>query len=133
MSLFFFPLILLGIYVLKTIVLFGVIAIAAFSVAPIYFIYQVIKAGISLHTAMCDGFSVVTDTVCRLAKGELRGRNRASDVIYFSKYGSYVAGGVTFDSSSVGDTFYLVILHKRENEPVLVFHSSVYEYVENGL
>ncbi len=128
---FFVPLILLGICVLKIIVPLGVIAIAAFSALPIYFIYQVIKAGISLHTAMRDGFSVVTDTVCRLAKGELEGRNRATDVIYFSKYGRYVAQGITFELASVGDKFYLVIPHKREKEPVLVFHASFYEYVEN--
>jgi hypothetical protein len=50
------------------------------------------------------------------------------DVIYFTKYGRYVATGMNFDLASVGDVFYLVILHAKEEKLVFAYNSMMYEY-----
>lgn len=37
----------------------------------------------------------------------------------------------TFDLTSVGDTFYLVVLHDKREQIAFAYHSVLYEYKES--
>ena len=61
------------------------------------------------------GFSIALDTVSRLARGELPREGKGTvNVIYFTRYGRYEADRAAFDIASLGDEFYLVVLHNKK-------------------
>ena len=59
-----------------------------------------------------------------------RGSKIYVDAIYFSKYGRYVASSTTFGLASVGDEFYLVILHAKGKTISLAYNSLMYDCKE---
>ena len=82
-----------------------------------------------------NGFSIVKDTVSRISRDEIpksysEGR-RTVNVIYFAKYGRCVAPKVrtSFDLSGVGNEFYLVISHKKD-EIIFAYNSAMSECKE---
>ncbi len=131
MVLIFVPLMFLSIYIAKRILVLGVVFALACAVAPVIFIYRIVLDIITVRLVERDSFSIVRDTVCRLSKGEIPQKYSEGgdtvDVIYFKKYGRYVASGITFDISSVGDECYLVIVHGKKEKLVFAFHSTMYE------
>ncbi len=127
--LIFVPLILMGIYVSKYVLAFGLVCVTVCAIPPIVFVYKLIHRMMMVRLVERDGFSIVTDTVSRLSKGEPEARHTVN-AIYFTRYGRYVPSKTTFDLSSVGDVFYLVVLHTPKKTPSLVFHSAVYECKE---
>ncbi len=132
MLLIFVPLMILSIYVAKHVLILGLILALAFAVAPVIFVCRIVLDIVTIRLVERDGFSIVRDTVCRLSKGELpqkysEGRGTVN-VIYFAKYGRYVATGTTFDISSIGDECYLVILHGKKEKVIFAFHSAMCEY-----
>lgn len=81
-----------------------------------------------------DEFSIVKDTVCRLSKSEtprayFEGK-REVDVLYFTKHGRYIASQTIFTLSSVGDTFYLVLLRTKKEKLVFAYHAAMYTCTE---
>lgn len=132
MLLIFVPLFVMCIYVSKNVLVLGIVFALICTVAPIVFAFRIVGDIITLRLIKRGGFSVVEDTVCRLSKGEIPQKyseGRASvDVIYFTKYGRYVASGMNFNLASVGDVFYLVILHTKKEKLVFAYHSIMYEY-----
>ena len=132
MLLIFVPLFVLCIYLSKTMLVLGIVFALICAVAPIVFAFRIIGDVITLRLIKQGGFSVSEDTVCYLSKGEIPQKyseGRASvDVIYFTKYGRYVASGMNFDLASVGDMFYLVILHTKKEKAVFAYNSVMYEY-----
>lgn len=126
MLLIFVPLILLSISVVNHILPLGLVLILMCAFPPALFIYRIVLDAITIKAVNRGGFSIVKDTVCRLSKGELEARHTV-DVIYFTRYGRYIASGMTFDMSCVWDEFYLVILHGKKEKIVSAFHSAMYE------
>ena len=95
---------------------------------------NLIKSIINLRLIIQDHFSIVKDTVHRMAKGEIprnasEGRHLV-DAIYFEKHGRYTTRGSIFEISSIGDEFYLVILHSKQKKIVLAFPSIMYDCKE---
>ena len=134
MLLIFVPLIIISIYISKYVFLLGIIFALLCTVAPIVFIYKLIRCVMLMRLVARDGFSVVRDTVSRLSKGEIpkshtEGRHTVN-VIYFTKHGRYIAQKNEFALSSVGDEFYLVILHTKKEKIAFAFHSMMHEYKE---
>lgn len=134
LSLLFIPLICLGIYLCQYLIVLGILTIVICAAPFAFLIYRLTKDIKMIRLIAQDGFSIVKDTVYRLSKGETpknysEGRHEV-DVIYFSKYGRYISGGAQFQLSSVGDEFYLVVLHKKEKEIAFAFHSMMYECKE---
>lgn len=60
---------------------------------------------------------------------ELRHKH-TEDVLYFSRYGRLVSGGVAFQLASPGDAFYLVLYNKKKPTAVLHYSQKLYEYRE---
>ena len=123
-----------AIYLCKHIIVLGILLLAICSAPFAFLIYRLIKDIKMLRLVSMDGFSIVKDTVYRISKGETpknysEGRHSV-DVIYFSKYGRYISGGAQFQLSSVGDEFYLAVLHNKEKDIAFAFHSMMYECKE---
>ncbi len=125
----FIPLFCLGVYLAKTLFVLGLLFALCCLIAPGFFIYNLIRDIMTLRLIERDGFFVVKDTVSRRSKGEPQGKATV-DVIYFSKYGRYIASGVTFDLASENDEFYLVMLDKKKPELTFAYHSMMYDYKE---
>lgn len=130
--LIFVPLILISIYIGKHILILGIAFIILCSVPLLIGIYKIILGITVIRLVGKNGFSIVKDTVCGLSKGEMPKRyaeGRGSvDVIYFLNFGRYVASPSTFGLCSVGDEFYLVILHTKNKKIISAFHSMIYDY-----
>ena len=133
MLLIFVPFILMAVHVAKYILILGVVVALACTIAPVVFACRIILDITALRLVERGGFSIVKDTVSRLSKGEIpkkysEGRHTV-DVIYFTKYGRCTSSSLKtpFDLSSVGDEFYLVVLHNKKQEIALAFHSMMYE------
>ena len=130
----FVPFIFLSISIAKYILILGIVLALICAVVPIIFVCRIILDMIALRLVKQGGFSIVKDTVLRLSKDELSKNDSEGgqyvDVIYFSEHGRYIASGVAFDISSVGDEFYLVILHAKKEKIVFAFHSMMYDYKE---
>ncbi len=129
--LIFIPLFLLSIYTAKYILVLGIVLASVCTVAPIIFVCRIICDIIKIRLVKQGSFSIVKDTVCRISKGEIpkkysEGR-RTVDVIYFTKHGRCTSLATPFDLSSVGDEFYLVILHGKKDQIVFAYHSMMYE------
>lgn len=135
--LFLLPLILLlaifliigGISVMEYIFL-GIISIALAAFISFCFIFALINRFLVLNLIKKNEFSIVKDTVCRISKGELVSRNRTANVIYFTKFGRHIPSQTVFDLTSIDDEFYIVVIHTKEKEPALFFHSMMYECKE---
>ena len=113
----------------------GIIFALICAIFPALFIYKIIRDVIFSSMINQDRFSIVKDTVSRISRDEVpksysEGR-RTVNVIYFAKYGRCVAPKVRtpFDLSGVGDEFYLVILHKKD-EIIFAYNSAMYECEE---
>ena len=130
MLLIFVPLIILGVSLSKYILVLGIVCIVICAIAPLAFIIKLFYNIKILCLAERDGFSVVKDTVSRLSKGEVVGKNSTADVIYFALHGRYIPSQSTFDMTSEGDEFYLVVLHTKNRRLTFAFHSRIYEYIE---
>lgn len=128
------PLIFLGIFLLKYLPFFGIVTIVLLSVFPIICLYTFIRSVLIVRLCKRNEFSVVADTVTRLAKGEVRKKwgvgRQFQDVIYFSRHGYVAVDKTIFDLTVPGDTFYLVILHTKNEKPFLIYPSALYEYDE---
>ncbi len=127
MLLIFVPLAFMGLYLLKYILIFGIVTILVCAAPPLIFVYKLIYNIIKLRLVEHNKFSIVKDTVSRLSKGEPAGRHTV-DAIYFALHGRYVPSKTVFDVSSIGDEFYLVILHTKKNELCFAFPTVMYEY-----
>ena len=133
--LIFVPLFILSIYLAKYILILGIAFALICVIFPVLLIYKIICAVMFSRTVEQDGFSIVKDTVSRISRDEIpksysEGR-RTVNVIYFAKYGRCVAPKVRtpFDLSGVGDEFYLVISHKKD-EIIFAYKSVMYECKE---
>ena len=129
--LIFAPLFALSIYLAKSILILGIVFALICAIFPIIFIYKIIRDVMFSRIIEQNGFSIVKDTASRISRDEIpksysEGR-RTVNVIYFEKYGRCVAPKVRtpFDLSGVGDEFYLVILHKKE-EIIFAYKSIMY-------
>ena len=130
MLLIFVPLGIGSVYIARYLLALGVAFALICAVGPIVFIYKVVLDIIMMRLASRGEFSVEKDTVSRLSAGEQRrfGEGRGIvDAIYFSRCGRYASPKSHFDMSSVGDEFYLVVLHNKKNKLVLAFPSLMYE------
>ena len=133
-ALLLIPFFCLGIYVAKFVLLFGIALSAVCAASLAFMLYRLIVALCIARLIGRDGFSVERDTVSRLSRGEIpknysEGRYSV-DAIYFTRYGRYPTGGTTLEMSSVGDVFYLVILHTKQKKIVFAYHSDRYDYTE---
>ena len=133
--LIFVPLFILSIYLTKYILILGIAFALICMISPVLFIYKTIRDVMFSRTVEQDGFSIVKDTVSRISRDEIpksysEGRYTVN-VIYFAKYGRCVAPKVItpFDLSGVGDEFYLVISHKKD-EIIFAYNSAMYECKE---
>ena len=131
MLLIFVPLFVACVYVVKYILVLGIILALICTVAPIIFVYRIICDIIKIRLVKRGGFSIARDTVCRISKGEMpkkysEGR-RTVDVVYFTKHGRCTSLRTPFDLSSLGDEFYLIILHTKKDQIVYAYHSMMYE------
>lgn len=133
--LIFVPLFALSIYLAKFILILGIIFALICAIFPALFIYKIIRNVMFSGMVNQNGFSIVKDTVSRISHDEIpknysEGR-RTVDVIYFAKYGRCVAPKVRtpFELSGVGDEFYLVISHKKD-EIIFAYNSVMYECKE---
>ena len=131
MLLIFIPLFAASIYVAKYILILGIILALICTVAPAFFVYRIVCDIIKLRLVKQGAFSVARDTVSRISKGEVpknysEGR-RTVDAVYFTKYGRCTSIKTPFDLSSVGDEFYLVVLHGKKDQIVFAYHSMMYE------
>lgn len=131
MLLIFVPLFVACVYVAKNILVLGIILALMCTVAPAFFIYKIVRDIIKMCLVKQGAFSIVKDTVSRISKGEVpknysEGRHTV-DAVYFTKYGRCTSLQTPFDLSSVGDEFYLVILHGKKDQIVFAYHSMMYE------
>ena len=131
MLLIFIPLAFLAIYVGKSIFALGFVFTLLCACAPAVFVGRTVLDILNLRLIKKDCFSIEKDIVSRLAKGEMP-RNYSEgralvNVIYFARYGRYIASGIAFDLSSVGDEFYVVILHARKEKVLLAYHTMMYD------
>ena len=131
MLLIFVPLFVACVYVAKNILVLGIILALIFTVAPAFFVYRIVCDIIKLRLVKQGAFSIARDTVSRISRGEVpknysEGRHTV-DVVYFTKYGRCTSLQTPFDLSSVGDEFYLVLLHGKKEQLVFAYHSMMYE------
>lgn len=113
----------------KSIPVLGFAITVIFCVPSLIFIIRIILNVKALRLITRGGYSIVKDTVSGLSRGEFqKDSKKPVNAIYFSKHGRYVESGVEFDISSVGDEYYLVILHGKKDEIALAFHTKMYEY-----
>ena len=130
--LIFVPLFALSIYLAKSILILGLALALICMIFPVLSIGRIIRDVMFSRTVEQNGFSIVKDTVSRISRDEIPKNHseghRTVNAIYFAKHGRCVAPKVKtpFDLSGVGDEFYLVILHKKE-EIVFAYNSSMYD------
>ena len=128
------PLLLVTIMLVEDSLAKGLICLAQFLFIYSFFIHILVGDILRMRLIKRGEFSIVKDTVKYLSEDErprnyTEGRNSV-DVIYFTRHARYVATGFPFDFSSVGDEFYLVILHTKRKTPILAYHCDLYEYQE---
>jgi hypothetical protein len=126
----FVPLILLGIYLLKYIMAFGIVVILVCALPITYFIYRLINNILAVQLVKTDGFSIIKDTVSRLSKGEPAGHRHTVDAIYFTKHGRFVPEQTVFDLTSLHDEFYLVVLNDKKKEIKFAYNTMMYDCKE---
>ena len=118
-----------GIYLLEQAFFFGICTMLACAVIFFILVYELIHNIIRFRLVERNQFSIEKDTVSRLSKGEFqRWRRHTVDVLYFAVNGRYFPSKTVFDFSSVGDEFYVVVLHTKKDELCFAFHTMMYEY-----
>ena len=131
MLLIFVPFFVACIYLAKYIFILGIILALICPIAPAFFVYRIVCDIIKLRLAKQGAFSIARDTVSRISRGEIpkkysEGRHTV-DVVYFTKYGRCTSIRTPFDLTSVGDEFYLVVLHGKKDRIAFAYHSMMYE------
>ena len=126
MSVLFVPFIFLGLYLAKYLVILGIVFALCCLIAPAYWTYELILALRKFDRVKRGEFSIVKDTVSRLSPGEPVGKSTV-DAIYFSTYGRFVPGKTTYDLTSVGDEYYLVVMDTKKESIQMAFHTLMYE------
>ncbi len=131
MLLIFVPLFVLCVYIAKYILALGIILALICTAAPIIFVYRIVCDIRKMLLVNRGSFSIARDTACRISKGETpkkysEGRHTV-DVVYFTKHGRCTSLRTPFDLASVGDEFYLVVLHAKKDQIVFAYHSMIYE------
>ena len=128
------PFIIISVNVAKHILVLGILMALIFTAPPVIPICMIVHDIKELRLIASGGFSIVKDTVYSKTKGETprkRSEGRYSvDVIYFETHGRRVASGLNFDMASVGDEFYLVVMHNKQKNIAMLFHSLMYDYKE---
>ena len=116
-------------FLMKYIPIISWIIIFVFAVPPSYFVYRLF-CNVGRKKLVEDGkFSVLCDSVARLSRGEsVRGGRATANVVYFSRYGRYVPDRTVFEMTSVGDEFYIVVLHTSKEEMCFAYPKATYEY-----
>ena len=130
LALVYLPLFFAGLGVAKDAAVLGIPMMVFSLFLPCFFGYMIFNAARMLGEIEQGEFSVVTDTVSYLSRGEVVGRNQTADVIYLSEFGRYIPSQTVFDLTDTDDTFYVVVINRRKKVPVFVYHSMLYEYVE---
>lgn len=125
----FVPLMFIGIYILKYVMVLGIISIVVFMVSPIVFICKVIKNIWDFYSVKKGGFSVEKDRVHSLSPGELISKNRTGDVIYFHEHGKYVPDKTVFELTARGDEFFIVVVNNDKKRPVFAYPVKCYNYI----
>ena len=121
------PFILLGIAGTSDSLIGGTVCIFI-GAAIILCLIHVLLADIRMKRLVNNGrFYIIKDTVSRLSRGEPQGKYRTVDVLYFTRFGRYIPSQTTFDLSSVGDEFYLVIIPTRKPKICFAYHTMMYE------
>ena len=123
------PLLCISIYILTFSLIIGIPMFLGSLLMPTYYIYELTSDIIRMRLVVHDGFSIVKDRVQVLSKGEVQNRQTVN-VIYFAEYGRYPANNMTFTLSSVGDEFYLVVIHTKKKEATFAYHTNYYECSE---
>ena len=127
----FVPLFVLCVYIAKYILVLGIILALICTVAPIIFVYRIICDIIKMRLVKRGAFSIVRDTVCCISKGETPKKysedRRTVNAVYFTEHGRCTSLQTAFDLISVGDEFYLVILHAKKDQIAFAYHSMMYE------
>ena len=113
--------------------IFGIlmVAVCAVMLASMLFIY--FSPLWLFHLINKGEYSIVTDKVFRIAKGERVRRRRHTievNALYFSKYGRYVPSSFVFNMADVDDEFFLVIMHTKKKPISLAYHTSMYDCKE---
>lgn len=84
-----------------------------------------IKRTMTLRQIRQGRFVIVVDDVCRISRGEPQGRSTV-DVLYFTRYGRYISGGVYFELTELRDEYYLVVL-KGKKTAELAYSKKFYD------
>ena len=128
------PFIIVSVIVAKYILVLGILTALIFAAPPVIFICMIVRDIMNLRLINSGGFSIVKDKVYSKIKGETpRKRSEGKywvDVIYFEAHGRRIASGLNFEMASVGDEFSLVIMHNKQKNIAMIFHSMMYDYKE---
>ena len=121
------PLLLMAIYVAKYVLILGIVLSLVIAIWPLALLYKLISCIRKHYHAKFGDFSIVRDTVYSLSKGEVISKTSTADVIYFTNKGRFVPPKSTFDLSSIGDEFYIVVLHCGKQHTMLAYPMKIYE------
>ena len=131
MLLIFVPLFALCVYIAKYLLVLGIVFASICTVAPIIFVYRMICDMIKIRLVKQGAFSIVRDTVCRIARGEMPKKYPESrhtvNAVYFTRHGRCTSLKAPLDLTSLGDECYLVILHSKRDQIVFAYHSMIYD------
>ena len=117
-----------GISVARSLLLVGLAVILLFAGFFVLALYRLIAR---IHTARRiarGGFSVVTDTLCRMAQEPTRRHGGFSTVFYFSAHGKAIPSHGVTPLAAIGDAFYLVVLDDKKKSVRLTYAASMYDY-----
>ena len=131
--LLFVPLLFGSLRVAKGILPLGILLALLCTVPPTVFAIRIFRDATRLARIRRDGFSIVTDTVMRLSKEipKTYSEGRREDVVvYFAEHGRCSSLQTPIDLVSVGDTFYLVVLHEKKPRIALAYPTMLYELQE---
>ena len=124
------PLLLLAIFGFRNVPWLFIPYLAVISLCILLCGYSVYKSIYKYRVLKKMDYSVVIDEVSKLSPDELSGKH-TTDYIYFAEHGKYAGSTSQFALSSVGDTFYLLIVELKNNKNILVaYPTSLYEYKE---
>ena len=109
----------------------GVIISLLFLLAPGLLLRQLLKTSAKMRLLKRGKFSIVRDTVYRLAQENPRNHSEGRSlvhVIYFTTHGRCTCSEMDFVLACAGDEFYLMVLHGKKDEVVNLFSAKRYEY-----
>lgn len=129
-TLIFLPCFIAGIYVATFVLLLGIALSAVCVLCIAFMLYRLIVHARVARMIGRDGFSVVTDTLCRTAKEPVGRRGDLATVYYFSAYGKGKGHHGSMALAEIGDPFYLVVLDDKKKSVRLTYPAAEYDYVE---